>query len=178
MSIWRQLAIFSCLPCEDIGAVEKLGNCWNVLDVAAPRERREMPQRSNFNLTKCSAISTDSCEKGGTFGQEGAYQVGVFFKISGVAMMVFDLMGVLVGAVLGLRFKVFALIPVICGALIIVVVGGVARGDEWLRLALAMSVISTAVQLGYILGLVLSEARARNHSRVSVPTSAGMSGLP
>jgi hypothetical protein len=91
-------------------------------------------------------------------------------------MMVFDLMGVLVGAVLGLRFKVFALVPVICGVLIIVIVGGVARGDGWLRLAFTMNVISTAVQLGYILGLVLSEARARNHSRVSVPTSAGMSG--
>ena len=96
-------------------------------------------------------------------------------------MIIFNLIGVLVGAVLGLRFKVFALVSVICGALIIVVVDEFVRGDGLLRLVFTMSIILTAVQLGYILGsvvrLLLGEARARNHSRVSMPTSAGMSVL-
>jgi len=41
-------------------------------------------------------------------------------------MMILILTGVLVGAMLGLRLKVFVLVPVICGALAIVVVDGIA----------------------------------------------------
>jgi len=88
--------------------------------------------------------------------------------------------GILVGAVLGLRFKVLVLVPVICVALAIVLVDGIARGDGLWWLALAMIVITTSLQLGYILGNVvrfaMGAARAPNHGKVSMPTSAGMSG--
>jgi hypothetical protein len=81
--------------------------------------------------------------------------------------------GVLLGAVLGLRFKVLVLVPVICAALPIVVVAGIARGEGLWRLALAMIVVATSLQLGYILGIVvrfvLGAARAPNHARVSMP---------
>jgi hypothetical protein len=91
-------------------------------------------------------------------------------------MMILLIMGVLVGVVLGLRFKVFVLVPVICVALAVVVVEGIASGDELWRLALAMIVIATSLQLGYFLGTVGGAARTSNDGRVSIPTSAGMSG--
>ena len=95
-------------------------------------------------------------------------------------MVILMVIGILVGAVLGLRFKVLVLVPVICGALSIVVVDGIARGDGLLRIAVAMIVIATSVQLGFVLGIVtrsvMGAARAGNHDGVSVPTSAGMSG--
>jgi hypothetical protein len=95
-------------------------------------------------------------------------------------MTLFGLLGVLIGAVLGLRFKVFVLVPVICGASAVVVIGGIARGDTLWRLAFTMVVIATALQMGYFLGnvirLVTGAARASDHDRVSMPTSAGMSG--
>jgi hypothetical protein len=94
-------------------------------------------------------------------------------------MMILILMGVLVGAVLGLRFKMFILVPVFCVALPFVVVDGVSRGDGVWRLALAMIVLATSVQVGYALGnvlqFVIGAARSRNHGRVSMPTSARMS---
>jgi len=95
-------------------------------------------------------------------------------------MMILILLSVLVGAVLGLRFKVFVLVPVICGALAIAVVEGIAGGDGLWRLVFAMTVIAASLQLGYILGIVIrfvmGAARADNRDRVSLPTSAGMSG--
>jgi hypothetical protein len=95
-------------------------------------------------------------------------------------MIILILLSLLVGAVLGLRFKVFVLVPVISGALAIVVVDGIARGDPLWRLAFTMIVIATVLQLGYILGnvvrFVISAARTPDHGRNSIPTSAGMSG--
>jgi hypothetical protein len=94
--------------------------------------------------------------------------------------MILFLIGVLVGAVLGLRFKVFVLVPVICIALAIVAVDGVARGDELWRLAISMIVIATALQVGYILGIVtqfvMASGRSTHHSTVSLPTLPGISG--
>jgi hypothetical protein len=85
--------------------------------------------------------------------------------------------GVLVGAVLGLRFKVFALVPVIFIALAVVALHGVARGDDFWRLAVSMIAIATSLQVGYLGGsFVLGSARGVNHRTVSLPTSRGMSG--
>ena len=93
-------------------------------------------------------------------------------------MMLLILTGVLVGAVLGLRLKVFVLVPVICGALVIVVGDGIARGDAIWRLAFSMIMVVTALQLGYFLGNVIRfvMAPAPNQGRASLPTSARASG--
>jgi hypothetical protein len=95
-------------------------------------------------------------------------------------MTLVGLLGVLIGAVFGLRFKVFVLVPLICGASAFVVIGGIARGDAPWRLALAVIVIVVALQMGYFLGnvirLVTGAARAPGHDRAPMPTSAGMSG--
>jgi hypothetical protein len=71
----------------------------------------------------------------------------------GVAMMILILIAILVGAVLGLRFKAFILVPVIV-AVLIVSIGGVARGDDLWHLAGLTIGITTALQLGYISGSV------------------------
>jgi len=90
--------------------------------------------------------------------------------------MIIILMGILAGALLGLRFQVFVLIPVSCGALAIVVVDGIARGDGFLQLALAIAMTAIALQVGYVLGSVvgLLEAARVDHGKASRPTSAGI----
>jgi len=93
-------------------------------------------------------------------------------------MVMLMMIGILVGTVLGLRFKVLILVPVVCGALPIVVVSGIARGEGLWRLALSMIVIAMSLQLGYVLGIVarfVMVAARPNHGRVAMPTSAGMS---
>jgi hypothetical protein len=93
-------------------------------------------------------------------------------------MMILILTGVLVGAMLGLRLKVFVLVPVFCGALALVAYDGIARGDTLWRLAFSMIMIATALQFGYFLGNVvrLVIAPAPNQGRPSLPTSARTSG--
>ncbi len=94
-------------------------------------------------------------------------------------MLILMAIGILVGAVLGLRFKVLVLVPVICVAIPIVLAAGIAHGDGVWRLALAMVVIATSLQVGYILGNVtrflLGAARVPNHGKISIPTSGGVS---
>jgi len=94
-------------------------------------------------------------------------------------MVFIILLGVLVGAVLGLRFTMLVLVPVTCVALGIALVDGIARGDGAWWLAFTMIMISIALQLGYIFGIVvrfvIGGAHAGNHGRDSIPTSAGMS---
>jgi hypothetical protein len=93
-------------------------------------------------------------------------------------MMLLILTGLLLGAVLGLRLKVLVLIPAICGALAIVVVDGIARGDTLWQLAFSMIMIATALQFGYFFGNVIRfvMAPAPNQGRSSLPTSARTSG--
>jgi hypothetical protein len=92
--------------------------------------------------------------------------------------MIIILIGILVGAVLGLRFQVFVLVPVSCGALAIVVVEGIAHGDGLVQLALALAGTAIALQVGYALGSVVGslEAARVDHGKALRPTSAGISG--
>jgi hypothetical protein len=66
--------------------------------------------------------------------------------------------GVLGGIVLGLRFKVFVLAPAIALAVIFAVLGGVAHGDRWGSIVLAMVILATAVQFGYLAGIAIHAA--------------------
>jgi hypothetical protein len=69
--------------------------------------------------------------------------------------MTLILIGGTVGVVLGLRYKVFVLIPAMCVALAIVVLDAVAYGDGLRRVVLVMFSIATSLQLGYILGSIV-----------------------
>ena len=94
-------------------------------------------------------------------------------------MIILAVIGILVGAVLGLRFKVLVLIPAMCVELAIVLTGGIAGGNRLWWIALAMIVIATSTQVGFFTGSVVRSvmaARIAADGKGSIPTSAGLSG--
>jgi hypothetical protein len=68
------------------------------------------------------------------------------------------IIGVLAGIALGLRFRVFVLVPAIALAMIFAVIAGVAHGDGWGTIVLAMAILGTAVQFGYLTGIAIYAA--------------------
>jgi hypothetical protein len=89
-------------------------------------------------------------------------------------MVILILMGILIGALLGLRFQVIVLVPVLCGALAIVVLNGLAQGQGVLQLSLQLALTAITLQVGYFVGSVVGfRGAARiDHHKVSRPTSA------
>jgi hypothetical protein len=77
----------------------------------------------------------------------------------------------LVGATLGLRFRVLILIPAVILAMLGAAVVGIARGDQFLSVIVAMILFGTAIQIGYLAGIVarvgLASVRARGRSAVA-----------
>jgi len=67
------------------------------------------------------------------------------------------IIGALVGIVLGLRFKVLVLVPAIALATILALIIGLARGDGFRSIVLAMVIVGIALQLGYFVGIVLAK---------------------
>lgn len=65
---------------------------------------------------------------------------------------------VLAGLALGLRFKVFVLAPAVTLAMIFAITGGVAHGDHLGSIVLAMVILGTAVQFGYLTGIAIRAA--------------------
>ena len=83
-------------------------------------------------------------------------------------MTILMVIGILVGGVLGLRFSVIALGPVLCVGLAIVIVEGIVRGDRLWLIGFAIVTVAVAAQMGYFFGSVLRLA----HSKGLIPTSA------
>jgi hypothetical protein len=67
------------------------------------------------------------------------------------------IISVFVGIALGLRFKVLVLVPAIASAIIFVVIAGLARGDGFGSIVLATVIVGVALQLGYLIGIVLAK---------------------
>jgi len=86
---------------------------------------------------------------------------------------------VVVGASLGLRYKVFVLVPATAIAIVFVALGGIAKGDSIIHVGVTMIAISTVLQVSYIIGTVVEPIMARRlgaiSHRYSVSTSAGIS---
>ena len=61
----------------------------------------------------------------------------------------------LVGIVLGLRYKVLILVPAVMFAVLFAIIVGVARADNFWSIVLTTVVLGTAVQLGYLAGVVI-----------------------
>lgn len=96
-------------------------------------------------------------------------------------MALLAIIGTLIGAVLGLRFKMFILVPVTSFALAIVAGGGFARGDGFLWIAAAMVLVATFVQLGYLGMSAFGAWRATSHGGVSMdhaPAGGGAVSRP
>ena len=73
---------------------------------------------------------------------------------------------VLAGIALGLRYKVFILVPAVTLAMTFAMIIGVARADHFWSIVLAMVVLGTAVQFGYLVGIAV---RAAVGSVITVP---------
>jgi hypothetical protein len=68
------------------------------------------------------------------------------------------IISVLAGIALGLRFKVFVLVPAVTLAIMFAMIVGVARADHFWSIVLAMVILGTAVQVGYLAGIVIRVA--------------------
>ena len=71
--------------------------------------------------------------------------------IQGGTMMLFLIIGTLAGVLLGLRFKVFVVIPF----MLIIACAIIATGDGLKTIALTILATAVLVQIGYVLGLVV-----------------------
>jgi hypothetical protein len=60
------------------------------------------------------------------------------------------IIGVLAGTALGLRYKVFVLVPAVTLAMIFAAMAGIAQGDHLGSIILAMVILGATVQLGYL----------------------------
>jgi hypothetical protein len=80
-------------------------------------------------------------------------------------MLTITIVTILGGAVLGLRRKVYILIPAAMFVLVFVISLGVALGAGIWGIALDMLVATTALQLGYAGGSAFTAARAAGHFR-------------
>jgi len=93
-------------------------------------------------------------------------------------MMFLATISILVGAVFGLRFKVFILFPAIGCALLFILGTGLARSDDAWSILLAMGLAATALQLCFLFGattrLVMVWAR---YSRRAPRTAAAVQRL-
>jgi hypothetical protein len=65
------------------------------------------------------------------------------------------LIGGLAGTALGLRYKVLILVPAVTLAMIFAMIVGVARADHFWSIVLAVAILGTAVQFGYLAGIVI-----------------------
>jgi hypothetical protein len=66
--------------------------------------------------------------------------------------------GAVAGIVLGLRYKVLILVPAVMLAMISSIIIGVARADRFWSIVLMTLELITAVQLGYLTGIVIHAA--------------------
>ena len=62
---------------------------------------------------------------------------------------------VLAGAALGLRFKVMILVPALTLTMLFAAIVGVTRGDQFWSIAIAMILLGTAIQVGYLAGILI-----------------------
>jgi hypothetical protein len=60
----------------------------------------------------------------------------------------------LLGCGLGLRFRVLILVPAVTSAIFGAAVVGFLRGDEYWSIVVAMILFGTAVQFGYLSGII------------------------
>lgn len=64
----------------------------------------------------------------------------------------------LAGIALGLRFRVLILVPAVTLAMMFAMIIGVASADRFWSIVLAMVILGSAVQFGYLAGIVIRVA--------------------
>jgi NADH:ubiquinone oxidoreductase subunit 6 (subunit J) len=68
------------------------------------------------------------------------------------------IISMLAGIALGLRYKVFVLVPAVGLTIMFAAMGGIAHGDRLWSILLAMTILGTAVQFGYLAGIMIRAA--------------------
>jgi hypothetical protein len=90
------------------------------------------------------------------------------------------ILGVLVGAVLGMRLRAFILIPTTAFAFIAIAGIGAVRGDIPSSIAIAMVLAAISLQLGYLAGsatrFVLVASRVSRRSKIETPARTKLAG--
>jgi hypothetical protein len=76
----------------------------------------------------------------------------------GAMILELAIISALAGIALGLRYKVLILVPAVIFAMIFAVIVGVAHADRFWSVVLTMAILATAVQFGYLAGVVLRVA--------------------
>ena len=71
----------------------------------------------------------------------------------------------LVGAILGLRFKVSILIPVVLIGSVAIFGVGIAKGENFLSILIAAFLMTIALQIGYLAGAFMLFALTNTHIR-------------
>jgi hypothetical protein len=77
---------------------------------------------------------------------------------AGVMALALTIISVLVGIALGLRYKVLILVPAVTVAMLFAIIIGIAHADRFWSIILAMVIFGTAVQFGYLAGIVMRAA--------------------
>ena len=92
-------------------------------------------------------------------------------------MLNFSIVGTLLGAAFGLRFKVLVLFPLIAAEFAIAALNGIAIGESVAQHALVMVLVATSIQLGYLGAAVFLPliGAARSTPYDKAPLSAGAS---
>jgi hypothetical protein len=98
-------------------------------------------------------------------GNKKARNPFYYWGIRGTTMMLFLIIGALAGVLLGLRFKVFILVPFI----LILACAIIATGDGWKGIALTILATAVLVQIGYLLGRAGRVLAARYLRRRKTP---------
>jgi hypothetical protein len=65
------------------------------------------------------------------------------------------IISILAGITLGMRYKVVILVPLVTLAIIFAMIVGIARGDHFGSIVLAMVMLGGAVQVGYLAGTAI-----------------------
>jgi hypothetical protein len=68
------------------------------------------------------------------------------------------MIGVLAGTALGLRYKVFVLVPAVTMAMVFAAMAGIAHGDHLGSIILAVVILGVTVQFGYLTGAAIHAA--------------------
>lgn len=87
-------------------------------------------------------------------------------------MSMLVLLTVVIGALLGLKFKVFILAPAVGFAIVAVVAIGMVRGEDLLAILLAALMALIGLQIGYLGGILtryaFTSARAETRRKASL----------
>jgi hypothetical protein len=72
---------------------------------------------------------------------------------------------ILAGAALGLRFKVLILAPAVTLTMLFAAIIGITRGDTFWAIAIEMILYVTAIQVGYLAGILIRAKIERSERR-------------